>query len=131
MYTSKIIMETCIDNYGDMQYNYVDMQDIYIYMQDNYVYMQDNYVYIITKYFFTQVKIYVVQWKTYVVMSLQGHRMYQGTSSKCNLIYLKGSFGRLPAPWFTSIRREKTTIIAGYTTFEYGNLFWMSIILLW
>ena len=31
MYTSKIIMYTCILNY--------------VYMQDNYVYMQDNYVY--------------------------------------------------------------------------------------
>ena len=41
MYTSKIIMYTCIDNY-------VDMQDNYVYMQDNYVCMHDNYVYIIT-----------------------------------------------------------------------------------
>ena len=41
MYTSNIIMYTCIDNYVDMQDNYVDMQD-------NYVDMQDNYVYIIT-----------------------------------------------------------------------------------
>ena len=38
MYTCKIIMCTCIDNY--------------VYMQDNYVYMQDDYVYIITQYFF-------------------------------------------------------------------------------
>ena len=41
MYTSKIIMYTCIDNH-------VYMHDIYVYMQDNYAYMQDNYVYIIT-----------------------------------------------------------------------------------
>ena len=32
MYTSKIIMYTCIDNYVDMQDNYVDMQDIYVYV---------------------------------------------------------------------------------------------------
>ena len=31
MYTSKIIMYTCIENY--------------VYMQDNYLYMQDIYVY--------------------------------------------------------------------------------------
>ena len=40
MYTSKIIMLTCIDYY-------VYMKDNYAYMQDNYVYTQDNYVYII------------------------------------------------------------------------------------
>ena len=32
MYTCKIIMHTCI-------LNYVYMQDIYVYVQDNYVYM--------------------------------------------------------------------------------------------
>ena len=83
LFSVSIIMYTCIDNNVYMQY-------IYAYMQDNYVYMPDNYVYIITLIFFTQVKIYVEQWKTYVVMSLQGHRMYHGTTSKCYLIYLKG-----------------------------------------
>ena len=34
MYTCKIIMYICINNY--------------VYIQDNYVYMQDDYVYIIT-----------------------------------------------------------------------------------
>ena len=38
MYTYKIIMHTCIDNY--------------VYMQDDHVYMQDNFVYIIRQYFF-------------------------------------------------------------------------------
>ena len=41
--------------------------------------------------------------------------MYQETTSKCDLIYLNGYFGPVPTPWFTSMRHEKWTIIAGYT----------------
>ena len=45
MYTCKIIIYTCIDNY--------DTSKIIMYTCiDSYVYMQDNYVYIITWYFF-------------------------------------------------------------------------------